>query len=955
MKASKHVFSSLAKPIQKIVEEKGFLSPTDPQSEAIPLISEGKNVLLIAPTGTGKTEAAFLPILNKLIQLPRNLPGIKILYITPLRALNRDILERLEWWCRKLDVKIVVRHGDTAIKERIWQARSPPDLLITTPETLQAILPGRIMRGHLKSVRWVIVDEINEFAENKRGSQLSLALQRLRLITRKDFQLVGLSATIGSPNKVGKFLVGSDKDVEIVKVPVARDMKIEIIYPIPRTEDFELAAKLYTHPEVAARLRVIRSLIQGHRSVLLFTNTRAIAEVLASRFKVWDINFPISIHHGSLAKPARLSAERGLKDGELKGLVCTSSLELGIDIGRIDLTIQYMSPRQVTRILQRVGRSGHRIGRLSKGVVITMDSDDTLEAMVVGRRAYLEELEEVTMPQKPYDVLTHQIIGLFTHRRQWNFNDIIELFKKAYPYHDLNEEDLEKVITYMNDRYPRLAWVSFKDKTVVKPRENKYVYQYYYDNLSMIPDEKKYLVMDDTKDLPVGVLDEAFVSEHGVPGTKFIIKGSVWKVLDVYGDKIYVKPQDDPTGAIPSWIGEEIPVPFEVAQEVGEIRSTVETQIQKNVESKTIAKYLAEKYPAKEETILLAINETIEQAQKNIPVPTNRRITIEDWDDYVIVHTNFGTLLNKTLARLIGHLLSEKIGRTIGVQQDPYRIIIQTNQFANSMDVLETFHKLTDLDLQKISIVASAKTGLFKRRLIHVARRFGAISKDVDLSNVSIGQLSKNFEGSAIYEEAVKEAFDKDLDLNNTKKVLNEIQTGILKIVCLEKNNDPSPIAKTGIEKMSRRSDLIPPEKMRHIIIESAKARIFNEIRTLVCTECWKYITTKRMIDLPDILKCQNCGSEKIGISNESKEEILELFEKRSKTLTNKEKRKIKKLKSTAKLMSEHGKKAAIALAGRNLRPDDVKEILLEESGINDHLFQLIIDAEKRALKRRFW
>ncbi|MDH5771059.1 MAG: DEAD/DEAH box helicase, partial [Candidatus Bathyarchaeota archaeon] len=561
MEDNKTAFSLLVKPVQRLISERGFTGPTDPQKEAIPPILEGNNVLLIAPTGTGKTEAAILPIFSKFIELAEKPPGIKILYITPLRALNRDLLERLEWWCSGLDVKIAVRHGDTDVKERGRQAKNPPDLLITTPETLQAILPGRIMRRHLESVLYVILDEVHEFSENKRGSQLSIALERLRSFTSKDPQLVGLSATIGSPERVANFLVGVGRPFKVVSVPVARYMDLKIVYPEPVHEDYELAKILYTHPEVAARLRVMRKLIEGHKSVLLFTNTRAIAEVLASRFKVWDIDFPVSIHHGSLARPARITAERGLKNGELKGLVCTSSLELGLDVGRVDLCIQYVSPRQVTRIVQRVGRSGHRVGRVAKGVIVTLDSEDTLEAMVIARRAYEEDLEPVDIPEKPFDALTHQITGLLIRERRLPFQRILEIVRNAYPYRNLTEEDLVKVLTYMHTRYPRLVWVSFKDKLALSPRDRKGIYEYYYGNLSMIPYEKNYLVVDETDDTPVGILDEAFVSEYGEIGTKFIVRGSAWKIVNVYGDRIYVKPVEDPTGAIPSWVGEEIPVP----------------------------------------------------------------------------------------------------------------------------------------------------------------------------------------------------------------------------------------------------------------------------------------------------------------------------------------------------------------------------------------------------------
>src|SRR3990170_7904910 len=372
---SENVFELLVKPVRRLVEQKGFPKPTEPQEKTIPTILEGKNVLLISPTATGKTEAAILPVLSMLLQAPKT-PGIKVLYITPLRALNRDMLERLEWWCNNLDIKCAVRHGDTETGERSRQSRSPPDMLITTPETLQAIMIGWVMRQHLQQVRWVIIDEVHELADSKRGSQMALALERLRWITGKEFQLIGLSATIGSPEKVAQFLVGNGRPVEIVRVPVARQMRLKILFPQPTSEDMELASTLFTHPEVATRLRIIRQFIEKQKSVLLFTNTRAISEVLASRFKIWDINFPVSIHHGSLAKPSRIAAEKGLKEGVLKGLIATSSLELGIDVGRIDMVIQYMSPRQVTRLIQRVGRSGHRIGRIANGIIITMDSDD---------------------------------------------------------------------------------------------------------------------------------------------------------------------------------------------------------------------------------------------------------------------------------------------------------------------------------------------------------------------------------------------------------------------------------------------------------------------------------------------------------------------------------------------------------------------------------------------------
>ena len=947
----------LVRPIRKLIEERNFQFPTEPQQKVIPKILEGKNVLLISPTATGKTEAAMLPILSQLIQAPRTEPGIKVLYITPLRALNRDMLERLEWWCSKLDIRLAVRHGDTDVRERTKQSRSPPDILITTPETLQALLFGWVIRRHLQSVKWVVIDEVHEMADNKRGSQLSLALERLRELTRQDFQMIGLSATIGTPEKVARFLVGNNRPVEIVRVPVARTLKLRIIYPKPQPEDFTLASTLYTHPEVAARLRVIREYIEQHNSVLLFTNTRTISEVLASRFKVWDINFPVSIHHGSLAKPSRVAAERGLKQGDLQGLICTSSLELGIDVGRIDLVIQYMSPRQVTRLIQRVGRSGHRIGRMAKGIIVTMDSDDTLEAMVIGRRTYSEELEPVDIPEKPYDVLANQIAGQLMKRRRLYFYEIYELFRRAYPYRNLTLEDIEHVAEYMHSRFPRFAWVSEEDKLLIKPRRSKPLYEYFFSNLSMIPDEKHYLVVDRQTDTAVGLLDEAFVAEYGKPGVKFIIRGSPWKILNVSSDKIYVRSVDDPTGAIPSWVGEEIPVPYEVAQEVGAVRGFVETKLKSGLKPGEVADELSRRYPADRETILSAIAETVESVKKGFPVPTDRRVTFENWEDFVVLQANFGSLTNRALAQLLGHVLSERTGYSVAVQHDPYRIFIQTMGEIKANSIMKIIDDLKDASPEFIKETltrACVKTGIFKRRMIHVARRFGALKKYVDFSNVSLRSLIKSFEGTIIFEEALKEVFTKDLDLNELINVFQRIKTGDIKLVEVETIDEPTPVARVGIERVSMKTDLIPPEKMDRILLESAKARLLDEARTFICTDCWGYTETLTMKELPDKPSCPRCGSFNLGLLPVQEEDTYSLIDKKGEKLTKRERKLKRRAMETAKLISNYGKSAAIALSGRGLKINDAKEILKEEPRVSDRLYKMVIEAERKALKRRF-
>jgi ATP-dependent Lhr-like helicase len=954
--SSENIFELLVKPVRRLVEQKGFPKPTEPQEKTIPKILEGKNVLLISPTATGKTEAAFLPILSMLLQQPQA-PGIKVLYITPLRALNRDLLERLEWWCNNLDIKLAVRHGDTDTKERTRQSRSPPDILITTPETLQAVLSGWLLRQHLQSLKWVVIDEVHELADSKRGSQLALALERVRSLIGRDFQMIGLSATIGSPEKVAQFLVGDKRPVEIIRVPVAKMMRLQVIFPQPTDEDVRLAGKLYTHPEVAARLKIIRDYMSKHRSVLLFTNTRSVSEVLASRFKVWDIDFPISIHHGSLAKPSRIAAETGLKKGELKGLIATSSLELGIDVGRIDLVIQYMSPRQVTRLIQRVGRAGHRVGRVAEGVIIGMDSDDTLEAMVIARRALKEELEPVEIPPKPYDALTHQVAGLLLKNRRLEFNDILQIARNAYPYQDITLEDVEKVLKYMHQRFPRLAWVSFEDKVALKPQRTTSLFEYYFDNLSMIPEEKQFLVVDDSSDTSIGVIDEAFMAEYGKAGTKFIIRGSPWQIIHTTEDKVYVRPVDDPTGAIPSWIGEEIPVPFEVAQEVASIRGFVEEQLRSGHSPEEVSALLSERYPADKETIQRALTETIEQVHAGVAVPTANRIVVEDWEDFVIVHANFGSLTNRALAQLLGQILSDKLGHGIVVQHDPYRIFVQTMGTANAAHILEVFDELRAMPEQAVKDTvtrSTVKTGLFKRRVIHVARRFGALKKWADFSNVSLQKLITSFEGTPIYEEGLKEVFTKDLDVDGLVRVLNKIREGEITLQIVDVGGNATPVARVGIERVSMKTDLIPPERMRAVLVESAKARLLNETGNFVCTNCWDYMEMVRIKDLPEQPRCPRCGSQAIGLLKVEEEKALPLIEKKGQKLAKAEEKLQAQARQTAQLIAKYGKVAAVALSARKVHSSDIASVLEKESKLTDRFYELVLEAERKALSRRF-
>ena len=473
-----NVFGQLDSQIRARLLEESILEPTLPQEQAIPAILAGENVLLIAPTGTGKTEAASLPIFHKILAGERK--GIQAVYITPLRALNRDMLRRFHDWGEKLHITVAVRHGDTSQSDRRKQSLKPPDLLITTPETMQIMLTGKRLRQNLTTVKMVVVDEVHEMATSKRGSQLSVLLERLAELAG-DFQRVGLSATVGSPEVVAKLLVGTGRTCKIVQTEMERASDFRVVSPQATRPDYAMASQLECDPRLAAQIRWIREMVHT-RKCLIFVNTRQAAEVLGSRFR--HLGEPIGVHHGSLSVEARVEAEEAFKAGALRGLICTSSMELGIDIGDVDHVIQYSSPREVSRLLQRVGRAGHKIGLISSGTIIATCADDVAEACAIARRAANMELEPIQIHEKPTDVLANQIVGL-----EMDFGDISlektrQIVTRAYPFRDLTVEELHGVVDQMEEHRLVRQYNGILQRTR-KARE------YYIENLSMIPDREE--------------------------------------------------------------------------------------------------------------------------------------------------------------------------------------------------------------------------------------------------------------------------------------------------------------------------------------------------------------------------------------------------------------------------------------------------------------------------------
>ncbi|AEA13580.1 ATP-dependent helicase [Thermoproteus uzoniensis 768-20] len=926
-------FAALHEAIRAALAEKGFNEPTEPQRLAIPLVLEGRNVLIIAPTGSGKTEAAILPVFSKFLELGATEPGIYILYITPLRALNRDLLDRLKWWGAKLGISVDVRHGDTDEADRQRQSRNPPHMLITTPEMLQAILTGKRLLEHLKQLRWVIVDEVHELAEDKRGVQLSVTLERLRYHVGRDLQIIGLSATVGSVDEVAKFLFGVGRPYEVVQVNVVRHMKLEVVRPIPDDRDRADAQRLSTHEDVVARLRTIKELVERNRTTLIFVNTRSMAELLGFRLAQAYPDLPASVHHSSLSKMVRLSVENGLKSGRLKAVVATSSLELGIDIGHVDLVIQYLSPHQVVRLVQRVGRSGHRLTLVPRGVIIGDDVNDVLEAFEIVRRAKAGLLEATKVPYKPYDVLANQIAAFLMLRPRWKLQELYEIIKRAYPYRDLTLEELRRVAKFMDQLKPRLALYFEEDDVVVRPR-NRGFYRYFFETLSMIPDERQYAVVDAKTGELIGTLDEAFVAEYGTPGVKFVFRGRPWLITEVDGRAIKVVEVDDPSGAIPSWVGEEIPVPFEVAQGVGALKRELRA--------------LGDRAKAAEALVRMGMSKAAaeyvaEELYKQPPeyLPDDKTVVVEQFaENVVVVHAHLGTLANRTLSKLLGELLIKELDMPVGFHQDPYSVIIQSSRSLPVEAVVAALRRLADLQpVELAELVKSAliKSGSFKRRFLYVAKRFGAVDKEADIYSVSIGKLVEAFSGTPVFDEALREALEQDLDLESLWRVLQQIKEGRISVKVAR---GPTHLGKVAYDKLAHRLEVIPPERLKRLVLESAKARLLNTTMLFVCADCgWTGLM--RVGEVYEV-KCPKCGG-KLGVVRYFSTDNLE----------REVRRRSEEVVKSREILERYGWRGLYALASR-IPIEELEAVLAKADGADlNKLTELLVESEKEHLKAR--
>jgi ATP-dependent Lhr-like helicase len=965
-----NAFTLLNADIQEILSD-SFSVPTEPQELSIPLILAGKDVLLIAPTGSGKTEAAVLPILHKILNLKQQKQvkkGFLVLYITPLRALNRDMLLRLEHWGKQLDIKIEVRHGDTSMYARRRQALEPPDVLITTPETIQAMIPGARLRENLKSVNYVIIDEVHELANSKRGAQLAVALERVAELAG-EFQRICLSATVGNPKEVANYFAGR-KPMQVVNTVSTKSVDIAVLRPKRTDKDVQAARGSGVDPEVLAHVRAIRDVVneEGNNSTLIFVNTRRAAEMLGSLLNRYERGL-IGVHHGSLSKEMRIEAEDNLKNGVIKGLICTSSMELGIDIGSIDMVVQYASPREVTRLVQRVGRASHSFQKTSSGKIIALTPDDVAESVVIAKRARAGEIENIRLKEGSLDVLANQICGVLLDTGVITCDKLYTLLKRAYPFRNLSLDALRRVID-------QLAAEGLLKREGERLWRSKSTRNYYYENLSMIPDERKVKVYDIVTGKLICMLDERFVLNFADPGALFVAKGDTWRIVDTEldeegdGAKLKVEPGVKREGEIPNWEGEEIPVPFAITQDVGNLRAKVASFVSANGNIDALKRELELEYGVNGECFETLIDLITKQIKKGYPVPTAQDIFVEFTDDgrEVIFNTCFGHLVNETFGRLLITLLGARLGIDISMEIDPYRIKLKSSRRMKREAVQQTLDSIDPKYVQALLEKTLKHSFLFKWELLNVAKRFGALRKNFNRKQISADKLIKLFSETPIYNETVRDIFADKLDVERTTEIVQKMKSGDLKVQF--SSNGLSPVGASGYLGWR---DLLATERDESLIIEALRNRIMNDRVILFCVHCKRWESRRRVRTVIELgeesLVCPICNSRLIAALKPWETDEIKLVKQSSaaKTDTNgkgTEKERVKRVYRNANFVLSHGVRAVIALAARGVGPETASRIMRRfnpslqatESEEEHEFYRSILEEERRyARTRRFW
>lgn len=919
--------------IEELIRERGFERLTEPQEKAIPHILKGENTLIIAPTGSGKTEAAFIPILSMMLE--REGKPVRTIYITPLRSLNRDLIDRLMWWATRLDFSIVVRHGDTPRKERRQHSINPPDIMITTPETFSYLLNTKVFSKYLENVEWIVIDEVHELIPSKRGVQLSINLERLRKV-KPDIQVIGLSATIGNPETAIKFITGLEGEGVIVQADITKKISIDISYPRATPEDIRESTRLYTYPDVVARVRRLKEIINKYKRVLIFTNTRPMAEILGNRLMIYDDKLRVAVHHSSIGTHYRVKIEEKFKTGDLHSIVATSSLELGIDIGDIEYVVQYGSPRQASKLIQRVGRSGHWIEVESRGEVIALDAMDLLESIAIRERIREREIEKVYPLRKPYDVLIHEIAGILIKRGKISIEELYSIISNSIYYREMNLKELEGLVEFVSEN---LGIFRLRDGMIYIGNIKK-LYSYYFNNLSMIPEIKQYPVIDDLSSKIVGTLDDEFIALNGMEGIKIILAGRPWRIIQIYNEKVYVKPEEDPIGAVPNWIGEEIPVPHEISTLMGRILREFEEIYLANGDYDIAVSRLSEKYGINIEDLHNALKIFKEEIDSGYKIPTDERIVIEKSKYTYLINLLGGTNVNRAIEQYLARYIEESYGIQLRHTSDQNRIILESPLLEIEM-VREALSKIESFE--EILLRAIPSSGIFRWRFLNSAKRMGFISKDAEITSKILDTMINNMRDTPLYKEALQETLSKDFDMDNAYKILKKLREGIIEIRYYEEYRSRMT------EEYFKYRD-IPMETQRTsryemLEILATKMKILTTYYTIACLECMEYIDENRLIEIKKEIRCPVCGSKKLGFTVKPLREVISSLDKYK--IYGKVDFTLKELKRVADLYMRHGLAGVFAASFEGLSKKDIESALKIENKIGDRLTKILLDLRR--------
>jgi ATP-dependent helicase Lhr and Lhr-like helicase len=660
--------------------EQAFDAPTPPQKLGWPAIASGKHVLIQAPTGSGKTLTAFLYALDRLTPTPGE--GLRVLYVSPLKALNYDIERNLRGPLAgiKSEVRVAVRTGDTPQRERRELMKEPPDILITTPESLYLMLTSQA-RDTLAGVDTLILDEVHAIAGTKRGAHLSISVERLEALAEKPFQRIGLSATQRPLAEIGRFVSGG-REIELVDAGTRKELDLEVVVPVEDLRELGSTASL-SHPAPADGQEMdigtehgahsiwpsiypeILRLVEAHRSTIVFVNNRRLAERLALRLNELAEREIARAHHGSLAREQRVLVEEDLKAGRIPCLIATSSLELGIDMGAVDLVVQVESPKSVARGLQRIGRAGHELGAVSKGRIFPKFRADLLESAVVARAMRGGEIEETVIPRNPLDVLAQQIVAIASGE-EIRVDDLHTLVTRAYPFRDLSRAQLENVLDMLAGRYPsdefaelrpRIVW----DRTggVIRARDG--ARRLAVTNAGTIPDRGLFGVFLVDGGGRVGELDEEMVYEARA-GQTFLLGASTWRIEEITRDQVLVSPAPGVPGAVPFWKGEGVGRPYELGQKIGAASRELSGLSDAKARSR-----LRDEYHLDERATSNLLRFLREQHDATGAVPSDRTIVVERFRDEIgdwrlCILTPFGGRVHAPWAMAIAARLRESQG-----------------------------------------------------------------------------------------------------------------------------------------------------------------------------------------------------------------------------------------------------------------------------------------------------